>query len=250
MSSRIDSPEYWIESFEPSRDELEALQNHVLETMTPVSVEALASRLIHDRVDRAMAARKASAGGKGVPYVPSNRYEKGQTVVFGALDGETAKVSSVRPGDNDLYGDYEVFRVKIGGETREFAAGIGFDHELTRSEVELDADEIAGRYAPVIAPRLREVLDRDDDWAHYGDRWILRAVLPTVNAGHRNLAEAIVMLAGEPTPASRLLEEIELDAAAPAETRTLALELSLDEDERFRNVGALESPLWALDAQR
>lgn len=250
MSSRIDSPEYWIESFEPTRAEIEALQNHVLETMAPTSVEALSSRLIHDRVERAMAARKASSGGKGVPYVPSNRYEKGQTLVFGALDGATAKVMAVRPGDNDLYGDYEVLTVQLDGQERHFAAGIGFDHELTRAEVELDADEISDRYAAVIAPRLREVLDRNEDWVHYGDRWILRAVLPTVNAGHRNLAEAIVMLAGEPTPAGRLLEEIELDGSVPSETRTLALEISLDEDERFRNVGALESPLWALDAQR
>lgn len=250
MSTRIDSPEYWIESFEPTRAEIDALQNFVLETMQPIAVETLASRLIHDRVDRAMAARRASAGGKGVPYVPSNRYEKGQTLVFGMLEGAAAKVKAVRPGDNDLYGVYEVLTVDIDGRTREFASGIGFDHELTRSEVELDADEIAGRYAPVIAPRLREVLDRNDDWVHYGDRWVLRAVLPQVNAGHRNLAEAIVMLAGEPTPAGRLLEEIELDASVPAEARMLALELALDEDERFRNVGALESPLWALETQR
>jgi hypothetical protein len=83
----------------------------------------------------------------------------------------------------------------------------------------------------------------------YGDRWILKALLPEIHAGHRNLAEAIIMLGGEPLPAEQILPELELDEAIPDETQAMALEIALAEDERFRNVGALESPLWTLTTQ-
>ncbi len=44
--------------------------------------------------------------------------------------------------------------------------------------------------------RMPAELQADPDWAHFGNRWVLRALLPKVHTGHRNLAEAIVMLAG------------------------------------------------------
>ena len=249
MANRIDSPEYWIESFEPTRVELDDLAHHVLEVARPMTLDALASRLVRARVERAMASQRASRSGAGLPYSPVDRYEKGQTLVFGALDGAVGKVTSVRPGNNAAYGAYEVIRVALPGGEREFASGITYDHELAREAIEVDADEIAARFAPVIAPNLREHLAKNADWAGYGDRWVVRAVLPEVNAGHRNLAEAIIMLAGEALPARKLLDEIELDASVPEETRLLAVEFALAEDERFRNVGALESPLWTLATQ-
>ena len=83
----------------------------------------------------------------------------------------------------------------------------------------------------------------------YGDRWILRALLPELNQGHRNLAEAVIMLAGEPLPASLILNDLDLDPNVPTETRAVALEMALARDERFRNVGALEAPLWTLRQQ-
>lgn len=249
MTNRIDSPEYWIESFEPTRAELDALAHEVLDAAKPAALDALATRLVHVRVDRATATQRASRSGAGVPYVPVDVYEKGQKLVFGALDGAVGTVKAVRAGNNTAYGEYKVIRVALGDAEREFAAGIAFDHELARAAIEVDGDEIARRFAPVIAPTLRELLARSQDWVGYGDRWVVNAVLPDINAGHCNLAEAIIMLAGTALPGKQLLKEIELDASVPEETRQLALELALADDPRFRNVGALESPLWALASQ-
>jgi len=249
MSNRIDSPEYWIETFEPARDELDALAHEILDTARPASLEALATRLVHLRVDRATASQRASRSGSGIPYSPVDAYEKGQKLVFGALGGAVGTVKAVRDGNNPAYGTYRVIRVALGDDEREFASAIGFEHELARAVVDVDADEIAGRFAPVIAPTLREILARGQDWVGYGDRWVLNAVLPDINAGHCNLAEAIIMLAGTALPGRQLLKELELDASVPEETRLLALELALVDDPRFRNVGALESPLWALASQ-
>ncbi len=249
MPNPIDSPEYWIEDFEPTSAELDALYARALETMLPTTVEALASDLIIARADRAIAARRAVGKGAGAVYEPSSRYEKGQKLVFPALDGAAGTVKSVRAGTNPEYGDYQVIQVAIDNDTREFAAGITWDHMLMQAESAYKPDELAKRYAPVIAPTLRERLTRDSEWQSLGERWILRALLPDINAGHLNLAEAIIMLAGEPVAVDNILSELDLGKSIPASTRALAVEAALEADDRFRNVGAFESPLWALATQ-
>lgn len=249
MPNPIDSPEYWIEEFEPTSAELDALYAHALETMLPTTVEALASRLITARAERALAARQAASKGAGALYSPADRYEKGQKLVFPALDGAAGTVKGVRAGTNPSYGDYQVIQVSMDDTVREFAAGIGWEHSLLRAESTIEPEELAERYAPVIAPTLRERLTRDSEWRSLGDRWILRALLPEVNAGHLNLAEAIIMLAGEAVTIDHILAELDLPKSTPAETRALAVEAALEADDRFRNVGAFESPLWALTSQ-
>lgn len=249
MPNPIDSPEYWIEDFEPTSAELDALYARALETMLPTTVEALASDLIIARAERAMAARRAVSKGAGALYVPSNRFEKGQKVVFPALEGASGTVTSVRAGTNPAYGAYDVIQVAIDDDTREFAAGITWEHVLMQAESAYDPEELAERYAPVIAPTLRERLTRDSEWQSLGERWILRALLPDINTGHLNLAEAIIMLAGEPVTVDHILSELDLGKSTPVETRALAVEAALEADDRFRNVGAFESPLWALATQ-
>ena len=103
-------------------------------------------------------------------------------------------------------------------------------------------------FAPLVAPLLASRLSADKEWLASGQLWVLRALLPEINDGHRNITEAIVMLAGEPMPAAQIVPELDLDKSVPAETRALALDISLADDDRFRNVGAHESPLWTLKA--
>jgi hypothetical protein len=246
MPNPIDTPEYWIEDFQPSKRDLDLLYEHVLEVGRPVDIEQLASHLVRQHVDRAMEARRAREKAKGTVYQPSDRYEKGQKLIFPHLDGVEGKVEAVRAGNNPAYGDYEVIQVKLGSEQREFAAGYEQHHALSATETDLDPEAAGERYGSLVAPQLAAQLSADPEWLRYGDRWILRALLPEINEGHRNLAEAIVMLAGEPLPADQILKELDVSTDGPAETRELALELALASDARFRNVGALESPLWTL----
>ena len=145
--------------------------------------------------------------------------------------------------------DIQPVTVKIDGDQYDFASGLTWEHALSQTEIDLDPGTLAERFAPVVAPHLAARLSEDGEWLNYGDRWILKALLPEVNQGHRNLAEAVIMLAGEPLPASQILSDLGIDKKIPEETRAIALELSLAADERFRNVGALESPLWTLTAQ-
>jgi hypothetical protein len=73
--------------------------------------------------------------------------------------------------------------------------------------------------------------------------------LPKISPGQLNLAEAVIMLAGEPLPGEQILRELDIDTSVPVATRVLALDTTLANDDRFRNVGAVESPLWTVTAQ-
>ena len=205
--------------------------------------------MVRNRVEREVEARQARASAKGTVYQPSDRYDVGQKLVFSSIGNAEGVVEAVRPGNNATYGKYDVLQVKLNKEKRDFAAGLTWEHALSQTEVDLDPGTLAERFAPVVAPHLAARLSENSEWLNYGDRWILKALLPEVNQGHRNLAEAVIMLAGEPLPASQILSDLGLDKKTPEETRAIALELSLAADERFRNVGALESPLWTLTAQ-
>ena len=247
MQPGIDTPEYWIEGFNPTSADLDAVYGHVIETMRPLEIEALAAVVVQHRVDKVLESHRAHAKTDGVVYQPTDRYDAGQKLVFPLHDGAVGVVAAVRPGSNPAYGTYDVIRVKFGRVEHEFAAGLTWDHPLTQVNADLDPAALVERYAPVIAPQLAAQLGRDSEWLCYGDRWFVRSLLPEVNAGHRNLAEAIIMLAGEPLPAEQLLKDLDLDESIPLETRALAVEMALAADPRFRNVGALESPLWILN---
>ncbi|MBK6770329.1 MAG: hypothetical protein IPG72_15235 [Ardenticatenales bacterium] len=247
MPNRIDSAEYWIEDFEPSGDDLEALYAHMLDVLQPATMVALAATVVRRRVSAALAAQAVNTKGDGAVYMPVNRFEVGQKLVFPAVGGANGKVEAVRPGNNPgQYGAYDVIAVTLDGRRREFAAGIGFPHELAQAIGDLDADALADKWSRVIEPRLRERIGGDGEWSNLGDRWILKSLLPEVNTGHRNLAEAILMLAGEPLPAKKILKDLDVDKSAPEATRELGLDLALSTDKRFRNVGAIEAPLWTL----
>jgi hypothetical protein len=249
MQARIDAPEYWIEAYQPSDADLEMLYEHMIETGRPEGLASLSGRVIRHRVSREIAQRQARATARGTVYKPSDRYERGQKVLFSALDGQEGVIKAVRQGNNPAYGTYEVITVALGGVEREFAAGIGWEHALSQTETDLDPDALADRYSPVVMASLGQRLADERDWVQHGDRWLLRALLPEINLGHRNLAEAVVMLAGEPLAAEQILADLDLDAKVPQETRAMALELALAKDERFRNIGAVDSPLWAIRNQ-
>jgi len=249
MQSGIDTPEYWIEGFKPTADDLEVLYERVIEAMRPFEIEALAEAVVLHRVEKVLATRAARARADGTVYQPGESYRVGQKLVFPALDGQVGVVTAVRPGNNPMYGKYEVIRAQTGDGEHEFAAALTWEHPLGQAEADIDADTLVERFAPVIAPQLAARLGKDGDWLSYGDRWFVRALLPEVNMGHCNLAEAIIIMAGEPLPATHLLKDLDIDDSIPLETRALALELALARDPRFRNVGALESPLWTLTSQ-
>lgn len=249
MPNPIDSPEYWIEDYRPTSADLDMLYEYVLDQGRPLTIEALAGHLVRHHVQQAVERHRASKAAGGAVYQPSDRYEVSQQVRFPALNGAAGVVEAVRPGNNPEYGPYEVIQVRFGSTVREFAAGLTWQHALVAVEMDVDPEAVARRYDAVVAPQLAVILGADREWLRHGERWILKALLPKLNAGHMNLAEAIIMLAGEPLPGQQIIQELDLDESVAAETRVMALDAALAVDERFRNVGSPSLPLWAVTTQ-
>jgi len=248
MPKRIDTPDYWMDEFRLGSEDMDALYGHALDAAAPLEIDELAVALVRQHVERLTAVHRPRPDDRSIVYLPSARFEEGQRLVFPALGAASGVVEAVRPGNNPAYGDYSVIRVRLGdrGPVREFASAITWEHALTQAALQADPEALAAAYAPLVAPRLADELQSDREWASFGNRWVLRALLPKVDAGHRNLAEAVVMLAGEPLPTGRIADEIDLAVDAPPVLRAMALDIALQADGRFRNVGAHESPLWAL----
>jgi hypothetical protein len=78
--------------------------------------------------------------------------------------------------------------------------------------------------------------------------WFPRALLVDINAGHLNLAEAVLdMMGGGPLPTQALMEQIDLPQDVDANLNEFSLNLALQEDKRFDEVGAAGEVLWYLN---
>lgn len=248
----IERPEYWQDDFEITEADLEALYEHFINEEQPRSTAELVRDIVERRVERAERHRRAQADVDGVVYQPKETYEVGQRLVFPALGEDVSgEVVAVRDGDNPEYGAFTVIGVELDGNGRlEFASEFPEPHILNVEDRPVSADQLLEAYGPIVREHLLTALADNPEFVRYGDAWILQGLLPEVHIGHRNIAEAMIVVAGEALPSDRILEEIDLAEDLPLETRRVALDRALSQDDRFINVGAISEPLWALSYQR
>lgn len=111
----------------------------------------------------------------------------------------------------------------------------------------LDDQAVLTAYGDALAERLEEDLHARSDFVRIAGRWFPQALLVDVNVGHLNLAEAALdMAGGGPLPTSALLEQIELPSNANPKLVEFSLDLALQEDGRFDEVGPSGEVLWYL----
>jgi hypothetical protein len=90
-------------------------------------------------------------------------------------------------------------------------------------------------------------LDANQDFVRIAGRWFPRALLVDVNQGHLNLAEAVLdMAGGGPLPTEALLKQVELPSSENSKLVEFSLDLGLEEDARFDEVGPAGEVLWFL----
>jgi len=243
--------DYW-EDFELQDDDIEFLYAHLLETETPLTPQELIVALVEDRIQRELKKieKKRLAGGS--IYLPREQYAIEQKVVFPALGWRQAEVLVSREGYNPDLGDFSVIQVRFeNGEEREFAAGLD-DHPLNNpyelAEAEgPDVRSILDTYQDRLVQRLEMGLKEDDDFVYIAGRWFPRALLVDVNTGHLNLAEALLdMSGGGPLPTAELLKQVELASNENPKLVEFSLDLALQEDARFDEVGSAGKVLWYL----
>jgi hypothetical protein len=244
--------DYW-ETFELQSEDLEFLYNYLLEIETPLTSRELLYALLKERIQREKLSIERQRSSGGDLYLPKGQYHEEQYLVFPALGWKRGQVKVIRPGQNPDLGDFQVIQVAFeDGESREFASGLT-DHILndpikTNEEDEsLNFDSVLEMHGSSLLERLESDLGNQNDFVRIAGRWFPRALLMDINAGHLNLAEAVLdMAGGGPLPTMGLLDQIGLSSETNSKLVEFSLDLALQEDPRFDEVGPAGEVLWFL----
>lgn len=244
--------EYW-QTLQINKQDIEFLHNHLFESETPMSARELAGVLIEERIraERDAQARQRKANGK--LYLPKETYKTGDQLIFPALGWKKGQVKDLRPGKNPQVGEFDVLTIEMeDGDSRMFAARLAH-HSLNEEPASASEDEITlpqdiqSVYGTHIAKSLEEAFNAEGSLVRIAGRWFPRALLVDVNQGHLNLAEAVLdMAGGEPLPTGKLLKDVELPEGINPKLAEFSLNLALQKDGRFDEVGPAGEVLWCL----
>jgi hypothetical protein len=252
MKSLLDET-YW-ENFELDEQDVEFLYNFLLEQETPMNSQELAQALVIERLRREREAAQAQRAAAGDLYLPQESYAVGQALVFPALKWRRGTVTSTRSGKNPELGDFQVIQVKFeNGEEKEFAGELS-QHALNEAmqvqeEDQLpDVEQVLEDYSEDLIAALEEQLETNPGFVRIAGRWFPRALLVDINVGHLNLAEAVLdMAGGGPLPTRDLLQQIGLPLDINPNLVEFSLDMAMEEDSRFDEVGPAGDVLWFLN---
>jgi len=246
------SSDYW-KTLQVTSQDVEVLHTHLFEIETPLTARDLALILIEMRVrsGRDARAKEHQAGGK--IFLPKDKFNAGDNLVFPALDWKKGRVTATRHGVNPEAGEFDVITVALAdGSEKMFASGLA-NHVLNEErgtaaeEESLNAEIILHENGIEIEKKLEAAFSKDEGLVKIAGRWFPRGLLVDVNEGHLNLAEAALDMAqGEPQPTSALLKDVELPAGVNPKLAEFSLNYALQNDDRFDEVGPLGEVLWCL----
>ncbi len=245
------SLDYWT-NLQITPQDIEYLHNHLFEIETPLTTRELVVVLINERnrAERFAIQLRRQAGGK--VYAPKDIYQTGEGIVFPALDWKHGKVKGVRSGNNPDLGEFDVLTIEMEDGTERFFASRLANHILNEEpdSVEgddFDPDAILRANGHALDRKLEATLQTDENIVRIAGRWFPRALLIDVNVGHLNLAEAVLdMSGGEPLLTSSLLKDVALPEGVNPKLAEFSLNLALQEDGRFDEVGPAGEVLWCL----
>jgi hypothetical protein len=251
VSDTLISTDYWTD-LQINQQDIEFLHNHLFEYETPLTARELAVVFIQERIrtERLELQRKRQAGGK--TYFPKETYQVGDGLVFPALNWQQGNVVSVRAGVNPELGSFDVLTVQMDDHSERLFASNLTPHALNEQPAtvendEYDSDAILQEHGIQIERKIESAFRDDPGLVRIAGRWFPRALLVDVNIGHLNLAEAVLdMSGGEPLPTSALLKDVALPDGVNPKLAEFSLNLALQEDGRFDEVGPAGEVLWCL----
>ncbi len=243
---------YW-EDFELQNDDLEFLYNHLLELESPQTTLELVEALVIERIRREKQVFKQTRISGGDIFQPKNQYSIGQSLTFPAFNWQQGQVTGMRPGKNPELGEFQVLQVEFpNGDVRQIAAQL-MEHTLNQplqvreDDPSSSLEWVLENFSDLLVEDLEQELKTNPDFVQIAARWFPRALLVDVNEGHLNLAEAVLdMASGGPLPTASLLEQIGLAAGNNPKLLEFSLDLALQEDPRFDEVGPSGEVLWFL----
>jgi hypothetical protein len=246
-------PEHYWEETEIQDSDLEFLYNHLLDLEMPQTSAELTQALISERIEIEKKNLQNQQKDAGDVYLPKETYKVGQKLVFPALNWEKGKVNSVRDGVNPDLPPFKVIDVALEtGEVKSFAAGLE-DHllnnpiQLDDNDPLLNASQVNQTFGKGISSKLTKSLEANPDLVLIAGSWFPRSLLVDVNIGHLNLAEAILEEAeGGPLSTTAIMSQVELPANVNSKLKEFSMNLALQEDDRFDEVGPAGVTLWFL----
>ncbi len=243
---------YW-EDFNLQEEDITFLYAYLMELETPLTSDELIEALVENRIEVEKEIFEEKRLNGGDVYLPAENYQVGQKLVFPVFDWRQAEVIDTRSGKNPEMEAFSVVKVAFDdtGEEREFAADLS-EHALNQpkdadAEDVPQAETILEEYRSLLIKRLEQGLQANDDFVRIAGRWFPLALLVDVTKGHLNLAEAVLDMAeGEPLPTSTLLEQVDLPSNENPKLLEFSLDLALQDDNRFDEVGPAGKIRWYL----
>lgn len=244
--------DYWS-SFQFSNEDLDFLYNHLLEIETPQTVDELAKALISERISKEIETLINQKPENGKRFCPKDSYKSSDVIVFPALGWKKGTVSSIRKGLNPELPSFDVITVDFS-DSKSMMFASGLEHHVLNQPPKVDENDqsfkpeiVFDQYGESITQVLNENLEKTDDLVRIAGRWFPRALLVDVNVGHLNLVDAVLdMNGGGPLPTRDLMEQIDLPTDVNSKLTEFSLNLALEEDPRFDEVGPSGETIWYL----
>ena len=244
--------DYW-ENFSLNAEDVHYLYEHLLEIEIPQTSMELVAVLVGDRLRRERAALERKQREGGDIYMPKEKYQKGDKLVFPAIAGKSGSVIDVRPANSYLEESFDVIEVAFdNGDSRLFATGLQ-THVLNNPPEISDDDPLLSPQAVIVTwgelllERLSADLAENEDFVNIAGRWFPIALVVEINEGHLNLAEAILdMHAGGPLATSEIIKDVDLPKGDNPKLAEFSMDMALQDDQRFDEVGSTGEVLWFL----
>jgi len=244
--------EFW-QSFSLEEEDIEFLYNFFLENEKPAKKELLVTEIIQHKI-ASERKRLETLQSKSALYMPKDSFEIGTTLSFSALKMKTGTITAIREGYNPDTPSFKVIQVEFdNGDIREFASALE-NHVLNEpilfdpNDPNFDIDFVLTNYRIPITSGLEKSLADNGSFSSIADEWFPESLLIEVNEGHLNLAEAVLdFSSGEPVSTSFICEQTGLtdDNQALIE---FSLNIAMQADPRFDEVGPAGEVLWFLTA--
>src|SRR5262249_5054901 len=113
MASAISLPETYWADIQINRQDVESLQTHLFEVETPLTTHDLASVFVGARIKTELAAQSRERQGSGRTYLPKEKYNPGDELVFPAMNWKRGRVTASRLGANPEADTFEVITVAM-----------------------------------------------------------------------------------------------------------------------------------------
>jgi len=244
--------DYW-ETLELQKEDIECLYNHLLEIETPLSPEELMRVLILNRVEREKEAAERQKSASGQLYLPKNEYKVGDKITFPAQAWQVGTVVNLRDANTLLEDPFRVIEVEFdNGAKREYATclenhKLNIPEEINTDDPLLNPERIIATNGDSLCEKLVESLRENDDFVYIAGRWFPQALIVDVNMGNLNLAEAVLdMAGGGPMGTPEIISQVELPGGVNEKLAEFSLDLALQNDPRFDEVGPAGEVAWYL----